>query len=81
MKIAFSTVGCPEWSWNDIYIMAKDLGYNGIELRGLENEMNLLKARPFTDAQLTKTLNNLEKLNLSISCLASSAEQTTKTKR
>ena len=55
MKIAFSTVGCPEWSWNDIYIMAKDLGYNGIELRGLENEMNLLKARPFTDAQRLKS--------------------------
>ncbi len=72
MKIAFSTVGCPEWSWNDIYIMAKDLGFNGIELRGLENEMNLVKARPFTDAKLPKTMENLEKLGLSISCLASS---------
>ncbi len=72
MKIAFSTVGCPEWSWTDIYIMAKDLGFNGIELRGLENEMNLLRARPFTDAQLDKTVNKLKELNLSISCLASS---------
>ncbi len=72
MKIAFSTVGCPEWSWNDIYIMAKDLGFNGIELRGLENEMDLTKARPFTENQLHKTLQNLEKLGLSISCLASS---------
>ena len=72
MKIAFSTVGCPEWSWSDICIMAKDLGYNGIELRGLENEMNLTKARPFTDAHLAKTLESLEKRNLSVSCLASS---------
>ncbi len=72
MKIAFSTVGCPEWSWTDIYIMAKDLGFNGIELRGLENEMNLLRARPFTDAQIDKTVNKLKELNLSISCLASS---------
>ncbi len=74
MKIAFSTVGCPEWSWNDIYVMAKDLRYNGIELRGLENEMNLTKARPFTDAVLEKTLQSLKQKNLSISCLASSCD-------
>lgn len=72
MKIAFSTVGCPEWSWNDIYIMAKDLGFNGIELRGLENTMDLTKARPFLDANLDKTVDTLKKMNLSISCLASS---------
>ncbi len=72
VKIAFSTVGCPEWSWGDIYIMAKDLGFNGIELRGLENEMDLTRARPFTDAHLDKTTANLKKLNLAISCLASS---------
>ena len=34
MKIAFSTLGCPEWSWEDIYSMAKDTGFDGIELRG-----------------------------------------------
>jgi fatty-acyl-CoA synthase len=26
MKIAFSTLGCPDFSWTDIYSMAKDLG-------------------------------------------------------
>ena len=72
MKIAFSTVGCPEWSWTDIYIMAKDLGFNGIELRGLENEMDLTKARPFTDAHIDKTISKLNELKLSVSCLASS---------
>ena len=72
MKIAFSTVGCPEWSWTDIYIMAKDLGFNGIELRGLENELNLLRTRPFSDANVEDTVKKLEKAKLSISCLASS---------
>ena len=72
MKIAFSTVGCPEWSWTDIYIMAKDLGFNGIELRGLENELNLLRTRPFNDANVAETVKKLEKVNLSVSCLASS---------
>jgi fatty-acyl-CoA synthase len=39
MKLAFSTLGCPDFSWNDIYSMAKDLGFNGIEIRGLGNEI------------------------------------------
>ena len=39
MKLAFSTLGCPDFSWNDIYSMAKDLGFDGIEIRGLGNEI------------------------------------------
>ena len=35
MKIAFSTLGCPDFDWSDIYSMAKDLGFDGIEIRGL----------------------------------------------
>ena len=25
MKLAFSTVGCPDFQWSEIYAMAKDL--------------------------------------------------------
>ena len=35
MKIAFSSLGCPDCSWTDMYTMAKDLGFDGIEIRGL----------------------------------------------
>ena len=28
MKIAFSTLGCPDFSWSDIYAMAKDLAFD-----------------------------------------------------
>lgn len=34
MKIAFSTLGCPDFSWTDIYPMAKDFHFDGIEIRG-----------------------------------------------
>ena len=34
MKLAFSTLGCPDFSWSEIYTMAKDFGYSGIEMRG-----------------------------------------------
>lgn len=41
MKIAFPTLGCPDWNWEDIMVAAKDLGYDGIELRGIEHQMVL----------------------------------------
>ena len=35
MKTAFSTLGCPGWSWDEIFATAKDLGLDGIEVRGV----------------------------------------------
>ncbi len=71
MKFAFSTLGCPDFSWTDIYSMAKDLGFDGIEVRGLGDDIFAVKAKPFTDAQLPKTIELLKKMNLEISCLSS----------
>ncbi len=71
MKIAFSTLGCPDFSWTDIYSMAKDLGFDGIEIRGLGNEIYAVKAQPFTESQLPQTVRELSKLRLEIPCLSS----------
>ncbi len=73
MKISFSTLACPNWSWQDIYGAAKDLGFNGIEIRGLGNEIFSVKAKPFTDSQLPATIEKLNSLGLEISCLSSGA--------
>jgi len=37
MKLAFSTLACPELSWQDMTSMAKDFGFHGIELRAYED--------------------------------------------
>jgi len=71
MKIAFSTLGCPDFSWTDIYSMAKDLGFDGIEIRGLGDDIYAVKAKPFTENQLPKTKEMLKKMNVEISCLSS----------
>ncbi|HKM32099.1 MAG TPA: sugar phosphate isomerase/epimerase family protein, partial [Oscillospiraceae bacterium] len=71
MKIAFSTLGCPEWSWQDIYTMAKDIGFDGIEVRGLGDETIAMKAGPFTDSQLDKTMAKLSSIGLEIPCFSS----------
>ncbi len=71
MKICFSTLACPDYSWTDIYSMAKDLGFNGIEVRGLGDDIFAVKAKPFTQAELPRTIKKLESIGLEIPCLSS----------
>ncbi|MDP4094361.1 MAG: sugar phosphate isomerase/epimerase family protein, partial [Bacillota bacterium] len=71
MKLAFSTLGCPDFSWTDIYPMAKDFGFDGIEIRGLGNEIFAVQAQPFTESQLPHTVKKLSELHLDIPCLSS----------
>ena len=56
MKLAFSTLGCPGWSWDEIYATAKDLGMAGIEIRGIENEMFAPKTKPFRKENIAQTV-------------------------
>ncbi|MDR3238449.1 MAG: TIM barrel protein, partial [Spirochaetia bacterium] len=72
MKLAFSTLGCPNYNWAEIYTMAKDLGFNGIEIRGLGETIHAVRAHPFLDSQIDKTTEKLKQLNLEIPCLSSS---------
>ncbi len=71
MKLAFSTLGCPGWSWDEIYATAKDLHFGGIEIRGLENEMYAPEAKPFRPENLEKTIKMLTDGGLSIPMLTS----------
>ena len=71
MKIAFSTLGCPDYSWSDIYTMAKDLGFGGIELRGLGQDIFASADTPFSETGRPKTKAQLKKLKLEISCISS----------
>ena len=71
MKISFSTLGCPDYSWTDIYTMAKDLGYHGIEIRGLGNDILATRAKPFSEDQLPKTVAKLREIGIEVSCLSS----------
>ncbi|MFX4263703.1 AMP-binding protein [Pelotomaculum propionicicum] len=71
MKLAFSTLGCPDFSWVDICTMAKDLGFRGIEVRGLGSEISAVRAQPFTESQLPETVKKLSELRLEIPCLTS----------
>ncbi len=51
--------------------MAKDLNFDGIEIRGLGEDIFSVKARPFTEERLPHTIEKLKKLKLEIPCLSS----------
>lgn len=72
MKLAFSTLGCPNWSWTDIITTAKDLGFDGIEVRGINHQLYAPSAIPFQQEHILETKARLTQLNLEISCLSSS---------
>lgn len=71
MKTSFSTLACPDFSWQDIYSMAKDFNFDGIEIRGLGDNIYSTKVAPFTDEELPNTLDKLKELDIEISCLSS----------
>lgn len=70
MKISFSTLGCPDWTLNEIFSAAKDLGYDGIELRGLGEDIYLPKAKQLTES-CAKINAELSARGLSIPCISS----------
>lgn len=67
MKIAFSTLACPNYDWKDIFSMAKDLGFDGIEVRHIREDEAY---SPFSPERCEKTAEKLNKLKIEIPCLA-----------
>lgn len=74
MKIAYTTLSCPNWSWEQILNETKRLKYDGIEIRGMEGEMFLPKARPFLPENLEKTLEQLRSMQIKIIGLNTSCQ-------
>lgn len=72
MKLAFSTIGCPDWSLDEIVTVAKDLNYDGIEIRGVGRELYAPAIKQLT-TDSDKFLARLDRVGLEISCLTSGA--------
>ncbi len=70
MRIAFSTLGCPDFDWVDIYTMAKDFQFDGIEIRGIGRNIHAVTAVPFTPRRLGQTIQKLSDLRLTIPCIS-----------
>jgi len=73
MKLSFSTVGCPDWMLNEVIAAAKDFGYDGIELRGIGEDLFLPRANVFGPKRLKTSLRQLAEADLEIPCVATDA--------
>lgn len=71
MKLSFSTLGCPEWSWNEIIATAKDMGFDGVEIRGVGKELYAPAIKEFTSDYIDDTKKKLSDTGIEIICLAS----------
>jgi sugar phosphate isomerase/epimerase len=72
MRPSFSTLGCPDWTLPQIIAIASEAGYEGIELRFVENEDSLWKLPAFRDENLPAVKRALADHGLVISCLDTS---------
>jgi sugar phosphate isomerase/epimerase len=41
LPLGFSTLGCPDWSWTKLLDFAQQHGFLGVELRGIQGNMDL----------------------------------------
>jgi sugar phosphate isomerase/epimerase len=80
LPIAFSTLGCPAWSWKQVLEAADRLGYVGLELRGVAGEMDLTKVPELTGSRWAGTKRDLEALGLVVTDLGASSRMHEKDK-
>jgi sugar phosphate isomerase/epimerase len=71
--LSFSTLGCPDWNFTQITDFAVKHGYKGIEVRGIQREMNLTQCEIFKPQNLQATLQLMQEKKLRFVNLGSSA--------
>ena len=81
MKTAFSTLACPGFDFKDITTMAADLGFDGIEVRGLGIDLIDRLSMPFAAENIPATAAKLRSLHLQVSCFSSGVVISDKSKR
>lgn len=72
-KLSFSTLGCPDWSFDKIIDFAKDNHYTGIEVRGIMRQMDLTKVPEFSTLDaIAETMKKMNERGLAFVDLGSS---------
>ena len=73
MKLSFSTLGCPNWSFDEIMCRAGQYGYDGVAFRGLGGELDLTKVPEFSSTARANTRRRLKEAGLTTSMVLTSA--------
>jgi sugar phosphate isomerase/epimerase len=74
LPLAFSTLGCPDWTFQQITDFAVQHGYTGIEIRGIQRQLDLGKCNEFSSAaNIAATMKMMKEKGLRFVDLGSSA--------
>jgi len=71
MKISFTTLGCPDWDLDTICARAREYGYDGVDLRGLLDTLDVTLLPAFTTG-VAETKRKLDEAGLQVSGISSS---------
>lgn len=71
MKISFMTLGCPDWDIDTICTRGQEYGYDGVDLRGYLDQLDITRLPEFT-TQASLTRRQLEDAGLAVSGISTS---------
>jgi sugar phosphate isomerase/epimerase len=71
MKLAFTTLGCPDWDIDRICRKGAQFGYDGVDFRGLQDQIDITTTREFT-TDLLKTRSKLQDAGLAVPNISTS---------
>lgn len=80
MKLSTSTLGCPDWDLDTILANCKAYGYDAIDFRGLQADLDITKSEAFTTG-LSETRKKIADSGLAVSGISSSLTVCDKAKR
>ena len=72
LRTCFSTIGCPDWSFSEMIHHGTTSGFDGVEIRLVERETDLLSVPDFTASSLPQRRRELDDAGFHVSGLASS---------
>lgn len=73
MTLTFSTLGCPEWSLDEILAFAKAQGIPALELRGIGPHVRMADIPELQPDQVSATKEKLQAAGVGFFCIGSSA--------
>jgi len=72
MKLAFSTLGCPNWSLSEIVDAVHRFRFDGVELRAVDGDLDLLNRPEFSSSEVTNTRRRLNDEGITVCCVDTS---------
>ena len=74
MKLSFSTLGCPGWSFEEILARGAAYGFDGVGFRGVAGELDLARVPEFSPDRLPATRARMAAAGLDAAMVLTSAK-------